>query len=416
MGLRTKSSKLSLVLALVLFTQCLPAVFAEEKITLTWWHFWGDETGKKAITELITKYQEINPGVQIVTKELTYDTGKEVISKAFFDNTAPDIIELGSDWVPEYSIKNLLLNITPAARDVEVDFKGWSYVTLEDKIYGFPWLLDTRVIFYNKALLKQAGFDPEKPPQTWPQFYNAIKKIDLLSRDTYGFGMNSRDKGILYKKLLAFIWSNNGLILSEDGKTCLIETRQVREALEYYLSLKPYSKVGPQRELDKAFYEGKLGFWLSGSWVIWRSAKVNPKLEYGVMLFPKPDKNGASTSWAGGQYLVINKNTKHAEQALDFVKFVVSKDAALYFAQSIGFLSPAAKEAMNDAYYQFQPERKKILEQLDTAKGSPAHLQWTYIQDILDNRFAEAIEDKLTANQAVISCKREIDEILKVLK
>ncbi|MBI4647439.1 MAG: extracellular solute-binding protein, partial [Bacteroidia bacterium] len=134
------------------------------------------------------------------------------------------------------------------------------------------------------------------------------------------------------------------------------------------------------------------------------------------ILIPKPDKQGSQTSWSGGEYLVINKSTKYPEEATAFIKFLISKDSALYFAQSIGMLSPAAREAINDSYYQYQPERKKILEQLALSQGSPAHIQWMYMVDILDNYFALAIEGKKNVSSALNDAKKEIDEYLQILR
>jgi sn-glycerol 3-phosphate transport system substrate-binding protein len=54
------------------------------------------------------------------------------------------------------------------------------------KTWGIPFQRSTVVLFYNKDAFKEAGLDPDRPPQTWTQMREYAQK--LTKRDAVGNG------------------------------------------------------------------------------------------------------------------------------------------------------------------------------------------------------------------------------------
>ena len=50
------------------------------------------------------------------------------------------------------------------------------YSTTDGKLLSMPFNSSTPVLYWNKELLKKAGLDPNKPPQTWPELGEMAKK------------------------------------------------------------------------------------------------------------------------------------------------------------------------------------------------------------------------------------------------
>ena len=50
------------------------------------------------------------------------------------------------------------------------------YSTTDGKLLSMPFNSSTPVLFWNKELLAKAGYDPEKPPTTWPELGEMAKK------------------------------------------------------------------------------------------------------------------------------------------------------------------------------------------------------------------------------------------------
>ena len=49
----------------------------------------------------------------------------------------------------------------------EPTLRGWEMCSIGDALYGVPWVLGTRALFYNKTLFARAGLDSARAPDTW---------------------------------------------------------------------------------------------------------------------------------------------------------------------------------------------------------------------------------------------------------
>ncbi len=56
------------------------------------------------------------------------------------------------------------------------------------KTWGIPFQRSTIVLYYNKEMFKEAGLDPNKPPETWTQMREYAQK--LTKRDASGRSRN----------------------------------------------------------------------------------------------------------------------------------------------------------------------------------------------------------------------------------
>ena len=71
--------------------------------TLNWWQFWTDPGIKPTINAMVAEFEQANPDIKVKVTDLTWANGHEKLVMAFASGGAPDIVELGSDWVPEFS-------------------------------------------------------------------------------------------------------------------------------------------------------------------------------------------------------------------------------------------------------------------------------------------------------------------------
>ncbi|KPL03712.1 MAG: hypothetical protein AMJ73_05580 [candidate division Zixibacteria bacterium SM1_73] len=386
----------------------------DEFVTLSWWQFWTNPEVKPTILELIKQFEKENPNIKVNLTDLTWSDGHEKIVVAFGSGTAPDVLELGSDWVPEFSYQDVLLNVTLEAEKIKNEFLMWEPATIGEEIFGFPWILDTRVLFYNKGLMEKAGLDPNKPPKTWDEFLHCCNAINRLKPDAYGFGANSAERHRLYKKFLPFLWANEGRILSDDQAESEINSREGVQALEFYRRLTQNGMVDTQAMLDEAFNHNKIGFVISGGWLLNDLRKNHPEVNFGICLMPKPESDrGMPASFAGGEFLVINKKSENPQEALKLIKFLIHKNNCLKVCQAIGSGFPSAKGAEFDPYYRNEPYLSTFQEQLKYAISPPPHPKWVYIEEIIEKAVEEVMYDKKSARDALDEAKSEIDKLLR---
>jgi multiple sugar transport system substrate-binding protein len=383
----------------------------EEKTTITWWQFWTDPNAHPVIEELVNTFEAENPDIQVDLVDLTWSEGHQKIVVAFATGTTPDVLELGSDWVAEFSNKGLLLDLTAEADRQRDLLLKWEPVTHQGRTYGFPWLLGTRVLFYNKDLLYRAHYDPEKPPLNWADWLSQSAAIDDLGPDIHGFAANAFEQHRLYKKFLPFFWSDGGQLLSANGDTCLLAQPAGIGALEFYVALCETGLIETQRELDLAFGRGRIGFAISGDWLLDQLRRNPDAPRFGVALLPKPE-GGESISFAGGEYLVIPKKSAHAQEAQLFINFLLRPENNLKLCRAIGFV-PAHMAAVQNPYFTDDPYRRVFSEQLATARPTPVHPAWVQIEEEIERAVEAAMYGALRPDSALRRAAANIDAILR---
>lgn len=396
---------------------CLPLMFCNRKNqpdtsgtpTLQFWHFRSEPKHREAIQKLITRFEQENK-CKISITLLNWGDGKTKLLAAFNSNTAPDVLELGSDWIAQFSAGGVLQNLSASG------FTLHNYVNFAsppamygNKIYALPWIVDTRVMFYSKNLMKRAGV--KSVPQTFDELFIACEKIRSLGDDVYGFGVNGSDEHRLYKKILSFFWSSGGDILDVSGKPVINSAANVK-ALESYITLARCGFVETQRQLDNMFIQGKIGFIVSGSWMLDKIKQENANLQYGAALVPALAGHNA-ISFAGANYLAINSRTEKSELAKKFISFMTNGENALEFCKQFseaGF--PADKKYVNAPYFATVPHRKIFAEQLLMSKMPPVHSQWLDMEKIIEEATVEALFGKKTARQALDDAQWQIAGIV----
>lgn len=386
----------SLLLILVL----LPGTLLGADIELTFWNFWDP----KFILPVIKQFEQDNPGVKIHNEQVSWGNGLDKIVVAMANNRAPDICELGSTWMGKFMGEGALLDVTDKFCDLKPDYLMWEPATMNGRLYGMPWLAGTRVMFYNRKLFKEAGLDPERGPETWEELLAAAKLIHSPEKGLYGFGMNAGEGHILYKKFMPFVWGNHGHIIDEQGNF-VFDSPQTREALDFYLKLKEYSYCEKQDLLDEAFKRGRLGLAISGSWNFARYPIDAPELDFGVALMPKPSKDkGFSTSFLGGEILVLFKTCKDPDMAAKFVRYLTTVENTLPITREALVSFPAHKDAYNDEMFSRDPRLGVFVEQMKTSVHPPIHRLWIELEKIINDTVERAMygeaPDKVFADAA----------------
>jgi multiple sugar transport system substrate-binding protein len=398
-----KFKKILLVLFFIIIS--LSASAADDE--LTFWNFWDP----KLIVPVIEAFEKENPGVKIHNEQLTWNNGLDKIVVAMANNRAPDICEMGSTWMGKFMAEGALLDVTDEFSPLKDKYIMWEPAQMNGRLYGMPWLAGTRVMFYNKDLFIKAGLDPEKPPVTWDEFLEACKKIHDPKNGVFGFGMNAGEGHILYKKFLPFGWGNGARVLDENGNF-VFDSKEMREALEFYLKLKEYSFCEKQDLLNDAFKKGKLGFEISGSWIFARLPIEAPNLNFGTCLVPKPSyEKGFSTSFMGGEILVLFKSCKNKELATKFIKYLTRSENALLITKEAWTSFPANVRAFSDPAFS-DPKTQVFFEQMKTGIHPPVHRFWIELETIINTTVEKAMYGE-PIDKVMKEARAEYERIVK---
>jgi len=382
----------------------------QEKVVL---NFWELSVGEELMRSLLDRYEQENPHIKVNLQQLSWDYGFDKIILSIAAGNAPDICELGTDWVPKFSSSGVLLDLTEEVTDIKDQYLLWEPTEYKGRTYGVPWLAGTRVMFYNRDLFFRAGLDPDKPPKTWGELLDAARAIDSLGDNVYGFGIFAAEPYSPWQEFLPFAWGNGAKVLSDDLSRSVINSPEMAETLEYYNQLKEYSIVDRQPQINTMFAQEKVGIQISGFWNFKVIPRFNPKLNFGVSLLPKPSAHkGTRAAFAGGEIFVVLKNSPHPEEALKLIKFLVEEENTLEIVKVQHNVVPTTKSSLDHPYYQAHPDEKIFFQQMLSAVAPPNHPNWVSIQEEVTRLIEEVVIGNRPVSQALENAHARIEGIL----
>ncbi len=398
--------KIILITAVIVLAS---AMSASSKTTLEWWQFWTDPGIKPTIDSMVTEFQQANPDIAVNVTDLTWANGQEKIVVAFASGTAPDLLEIGSDWLGQLAANGHLADISSHIGTDSSSFEGWKMVTYKGKVYAKPWILGTRVLFGNRDLMTKAGFATDQIPLNWKALAVAVQGIHKLGGGVYGWGSNTAEKHRLYKKFLPFFWSNGAQLFTDDDKYCIISSSNGIAALEYYKQLHDScGYVADQRGIEDAFLDGKVGFIVSGDWLLKRIELEHRKINFFTTLIPGPKYPGKS--FLGAELLAVSAQSKNQEAALKFLDFVTSPQNQIRFCKNNRSANPSSLQAQQDPYFTSNSNLLTCIKQIKSSIAPPVDPDWPAMEDAIE----KAIEDALFGRHLVATALRDAN--LKIME
>ena len=140
--------------------------------------------------ELLAGFTAERPDIHVEVQKLPFSSAHEKLLTAFAGDTLPDLCHLGNTWVPEFHALGALEpldGLIARSRDVQLDdyFEGFlNSNRIDGVLVGVPWYVDTRLLYYRRDILKDAGFD--SPPTTWAEWTEQLAAIKrLVGPDRY---------------------------------------------------------------------------------------------------------------------------------------------------------------------------------------------------------------------------------------
>ncbi len=144
--------------ALLLVASCRTADTGKTVVT-----FWGLGAEGEKVKALIPEFERLHPDITVRVQQIPWTGAHEKLLTSYAGNSSPDICQLGNTWVPEFALLHALEDLSPwVARSASVRttdyFPGILATNVIDSLlYGIPWYVDTRVLFYRTDILARAG-------------------------------------------------------------------------------------------------------------------------------------------------------------------------------------------------------------------------------------------------------------------
>ena len=380
--------------------------------TLKFGCFLNSPEHQKELETMLAEFSKAEH-VKVELIGLNWSDGKTKLISAFNSGTEPDIIELGSDWVAQFSGAGVLSKLTLQ----EIQSERFPPVSLgpaiwNDSHYAVPWVLSTRIMFVNDGLREKAGLSQIPYPKTISELKDQASTIQqACGKGVYGIGIISQDLHQVYKRVLPILWSNGGDIISKDGKPILDDSLNI-EALHAYASLVPFGIIESAKQLDKMFIQGKIGFWVSGPWLLEKIPKEQSSIRYGLALVPGM-KSETGLSFTGGDYLAISKKSTKRAKALKLIQFLTSSKQTMRLCKlSITAGIPADIQGQQDPFFKTIPGFTVFIEQLGKSRLSAVHPKWLDIEYAFELAVSQVVYGEQTPLTALQEAQQTVQAIM----
>src|SRR5262249_38203859 len=132
--------------------------------------------------------------------------------------------------LPEFVALHAIDPVKPGAVDAADYFPGiWQTNVVDRTAYGVPWYVDTRLLFYRRDLLQEAGY--ASPPANWSEWEEMLRALKAHSGGArYGALLPLNE----YEPLLALALQQDAPLLKDDNGQGNFRSDDFKRALTFY--------------------------------------------------------------------------------------------------------------------------------------------------------------------------------------
>ncbi len=270
---------------------------------------WSGFTGGDGpiFRELLDQFNSENDNIRVVMNTIRWREYFQVVPNAVAAGEGPDIGVIGIDTVGTNAARGVITpldDITDVLGLDEGEFNPnvWNAGLYQGRRFGIPLDVHPYGMFYNRALLEQAGLGADPPLRERADYMAALEAL--------------RDAGIQGQWVSSFLFSGGhvfhsllhqfgGSLFSEDGTRAVWDSEEGVAAMDWMLSLirdghSPVD-IGQDGELT-AFQNGQNAFHWGGIWNVGAFSEL-PDLDWGVA--PLPVIGDDPAVWGGSHHLVV---------------------------------------------------------------------------------------------------------------
>ncbi|GAB4365845.1 MAG: sugar ABC transporter substrate-binding protein [Calditrichia bacterium] len=384
--------------------------------------FWAMGAEGEYVQNLISEFETRYPGIQVQVQSIPWTAAQEKLITAYASDNTPDAFQLGNTWIPQFAALDALENLDGwIARSDSINpenyFPGiWETNIIDGSVYGVPWYIDTRVLFYRTDVLTEVGFN--HPPRTWKELYELSCRIKEKYRgeDKYAIYLPTNEWSIF----VIFGLQAGSKLLKNNNAYGNFSGEEFKKAFEYLIrfhreGLAPIG-ISQVTNVYQAFAEKYFSMYISGPWNIpefkrWMRGDLSDK--WMTAPLPGPDENRPGVSLAGGSSLVMSRNSRHKDEVWKLIEFLSEKETQIKFYKQI-FDLPAVKKAWENPALKDDPYMKAFYQQFQHVVATPKIPEWEQIAFSKIQQYAEvASRGVMSVDEALEALDRDVNKILE---
>ncbi len=389
-----------------------------------------DRPGYRAIITLLPEFEK-QTGIKINYEIVPYENTREKEVLNFNSQGDLSIALVDLVWIGEFAENKWILPIDTFAKDTSItdpnlNLKGFFPLLLDafgswgGKTYGLPFDNYSGLLFYNKCMLKEAGFD--KPPATWDELANVYApKLTDPSKKQYGYALQSlRGETQSADSFMRVLWPAGGSLLDKTFHSNL-GSKESQAGLQFRQNLMKYMPPGvvswDHAEAVNAFAQNQVA--MITEWSAFYPTLTDPKTsKVGDCLGVAPEPSGSAGRLPalGGFSLAVAAQAPEKEQkaAWIFIQWATSEAIAKPFVDAGGVSGRMAvyEDPSVKSKYQFV-EPMVASWQKGVPEFRPRFPAWPEVSEVIGEFGSKMMLNEVTVEQGAKEIGTRMEAILK---
>lgn len=348
---------------------------AQEDITLTFWHAYGDAEEKQLKDVVLPMWEKLHSNIKIEAVRQSNEYHETIIT-SFGTGQSPDVARIDAGNTAAYADLGGI-----SALESFSDFNTLKDGFLEgplstniyqESYYGLPLDTNCKAAVVNLNAMKEIGL--KEAPATMEDFLNAAENSGkpLLSVS----GLGDWD-------FYLYVWLFGGSITDENFRkaTGFMDSQVTIDAVTKIQDLNKKGLLAI-KEVDGSvdawdgITTGEYAMFFEGPWYF---GAYDENAQTEIVPATIPTYNGKSASVVGGENIVVFETSEHKNEAYEFTKFMTSEEVQLEMLK-VGQI-PVLKNLVTNAAVTDSPVWSVYMKQLETAQSRIPSPNKTDIED-----------------------------------
>lgn len=323
----------------------------------------------------------------------------------------PDVMMIPYDRIGQLAQQGHLATVT-VPDDGRFNDTDIQQVTVDDQIYGMPYLLETLVLYYNKDLI-----------ETEPTTFEDLEA--LMQNEDYNFEIEEGKNTGFLTNWLDFYYSYGlfagygGYIFGEEGtdpSDVGLNNEGSIEALNYLTDWYAQWPQGMQDEgtvgdfVDTSFIDGNTAAVINGPWgaANYEAGGVN----FGVTTIPTLPNGEPYQPFAGGRGWVISNYSKDVDLSQAWLEYITTHENQLNFYEMLQQI-PANIETRQVLLEEGTEVEAAVVEQYENANPMPNIPQTAEVWDNAKNMIFDTVSGNKSAEESANDTVEVIQQLIE---
>lgn len=406
------------------------------RVTITFWHSLV-QSSRPALERLIERFEDEHPHIRINAQYVSSgDALAQKLITAVQSGSAPDI-----SWIHSHYLGDLVAADAVYAMDHFINGENGlteediadiypaliQYASWQGTLYSMPMEATNLALIYNKDLFREAGLDPERPPETWAELLEYSRR---LMKDANGDGRNEQigffvpavsasgpQGAYMMWQWTPFLWQAGGYLVDLEQTEVLFDSPAGVEALSLWRDI---YRMQNQRTFTAddpltVMASQQIAMMMDGPWNLPRYPQVFSRFHYGVAMLPAGPQKRATV--VAGEYLAIFKQSAHPDEAWEFVKWMIDPETQAFWSMESGYLPVRQSVVEVEEFQRFlrdNPHQAAFVEQMEYAQAQrPIDFHTIRIQRLLAEAIEQATVGGRSPAEALSSAAAEANRLLQ---